>query len=308
MALAYSPCKPAFYTTPSPCSAAFEGGAIQLAAAQVANISGDVRKALQICRRAAEMAANRTLSAVASSSTSSSGAGAGAGSSSSNSMASSKASVGVQDITAAAKALSAGLTSQALLATRPWERLLLVALAAHLRDNVAEEGHVDAIFNRAAGYSRTMRIQYPRTAAGSSSNSSGASSGGVRADSGASGANSSEDDVQMSEARAGSRSSASGSSSAAEASAAATAGRDGSTFYWEEDDEEAVLLEGYRACGSEDDFLSIAHALSAWKMVSVDARQGQRRPFLRLNIQADDIRTVLRDDPLVKKVLVDGSS
>lgn len=253
--------------------AAFDQQAIRIASAQVANISGDVRKALQICRRAAEIAANRALSAAAAAAGDGGGVGAGAGSSSAAAPTTAgKAVVGVLDINAAAKALSSGLTSQALLAARPWERLLLVALAAHLASNVCEEVHADAVIQRALGYCARVKGEYPVSAAAAKAAKAAAAAAAAPAEEGG-------DDGD---------------------GAPAT-----STFTWDEHDGEAVLLDGYRTAPTEAQLLSTAYGLGLTRLVHVDVRPGWRRPWLRLNIQADDVRSALRDDPLVKMFLAD---
>ena len=50
-------------------------------------------------------------------------------------------------------------------------------------------------------------------------------------------------------------------------------------------------------------FEVIAHALAVSRLVLVKMRANHRRPWLRLAVQEDDMRTALRGDPLVNMVL-----
>ncbi len=256
---------------------AFDQNAIKLAAARVANISGDVRKALQICRRAAEIASTRTAAAAAE---------GGASLSPKAQALAARPLVGVTDINRAADALTSDLTSKALQATRPWERLLLVALVAHVRSQVVEEVSLDDLVPRAVGLARRVRTELPQSYSAATSGSAAAAAAAGK----------------------GGRSAGKGaSSSSAAPSASPGYDSDGSDY---EDDVPALTLEGYRnaPADTEATFGALAAQLALSRIVAVEHRSYARKPWLRLLVQPDDVRTALRDDPLVKLVFADETN
>ena len=111
----------------------FKSDAVELAAGKVAALSGDVRRALQICRRSTEIAGARHRSAAAS--------GAGVGSS--------KAPrVTVQDINDAAKELSTTQHIVALKSASDWERAFLICVYLHLTANATEDVEFESVYHR----------------------------------------------------------------------------------------------------------------------------------------------------------------
>ncbi len=110
---------------------AFKSDAIELAAGKVASLSGDIRRALQMCRRAAEIAARRVAER----------AGDGGASTSST-------RVTVADIVDAAKELSACHQVTALSKASEWQRGVIAALTLHLKATDGEDAPFDAVFHR----------------------------------------------------------------------------------------------------------------------------------------------------------------
>ena len=230
-----------------------------MAAAKVAQISGDVRRALQLCRRAAEIAtvradtATATAAALSSSTTSSVSSGAGT------------MSVTIADINAAAKALSGGLYLQALAFTSPWQRLLLVSLAAYLKANVCEDAPMDAVYDRMVGMGRIAAPGPLPSRDGSAASSSSASSSAAAA-------------------------TRSGATTNVDANTAADA---------------AAIILGYRNPPSVDVALSVCMQLHSLHLIVMESTPGCTWPRVRLNVQFDDLVFSLREDPLVKRFLVE---
>ncbi|KAA0153736.1 hypothetical protein FNF31_06439 [Cafeteria roenbergensis] len=125
----------------------FRSDAVEMAARKVAALSGDVRRALHICRRAAELAAERAQGSVA---------GAGADAAEGGRGAAGKQAAGggqdgtvrISDVQAAARELSATRHATALRGCGLWERVLVVALVLHLRAAGASDGVLPAVHRR----------------------------------------------------------------------------------------------------------------------------------------------------------------
>ena len=134
-------------------SAAFDKDAVKMAAAKVASVSGDVRRALHLCRRAAELASAEAMhiAAIATKVPSQQRA----------------LVVRIEDINAAAKVLNTGLHIEAIASTSPWQRQLLVALAAYLRSADSDDAPALSIYERAISYSRLMSTVAASTATSS---------------------------------------------------------------------------------------------------------------------------------------------
>jgi hypothetical protein len=105
----------------------FKSDAIELAAGKVAALSGDIRRALQICRRSAEIAGTRAQSTTA---------GAKG------------EKVTVHDINAAAQELATSQFVQAMQSAADWERGLLTCLYLHLSANGCEEAEFESVYHR----------------------------------------------------------------------------------------------------------------------------------------------------------------
>ncbi|GBG30424.1 Origin recognition complex subunit 1 [Hondaea fermentalgiana] len=131
----------------------FEQDAVQMSARKVASLSGDVRRALQICRRAAEicqrdhmaqrgLASSSTSSMVPGASLSSSDAAAGSSSQQQDPL------VSIAHVNQAAKELSDNLLLRALQNASSATKLLFVALFKHLSIHGADEASLSAIAPR----------------------------------------------------------------------------------------------------------------------------------------------------------------
>ena len=115
---------------------AFDTKAVELAARKVASVSGDIRRALQVCRAAVEQARKRRAAAPGA--------------------ASRKAvRVGVADVNAAARAMAASHAVLSVKQAAPLERLLLLSLALCLRSAGTEGVPGSMVVQRAAGIRRT---------------------------------------------------------------------------------------------------------------------------------------------------------
>jgi hypothetical protein len=74
-----------------------------------------------------------------------------------------------------------------------------------------------------------------------------------------------------------------------------------------EDDPAAMVLAGYRTLPDDPDgmFLDIARRLAVSRILEVQNRPWNRRPWLRLLVDADNVRVALRDDVLVRMIFTD---
>lgn len=105
----------------------FKSDAIELAAGKVAALSGDIRRALQICRRSAEIAGERARATT----------GSAKGD-----------KVTVHDINTAAQELATSQFVRAMQSAADWERGVLTCLYLHLTANGCEEAEFESVYHR----------------------------------------------------------------------------------------------------------------------------------------------------------------
>ena len=125
----------------------FRSDAVEMAARKVAALSGDVRRALHICRRAAELAAERAQGSVAGAGADAAEGGRGAAGTQAPG-GGQDGTVRISDVQAAARELSATRHATALRGCGLWERVLVVALVLHLRAAGASDGVLPAVHRR----------------------------------------------------------------------------------------------------------------------------------------------------------------
>ena len=124
---------------------AFAEDAVDMAARKVASLSGDVRRALQICRRAAELARRRVAEK---------GTAAAAADGDNE-------RVTLRDVNAAARELSTTHALEAIMHGSLWEKLFLVALALLVRQFGAEEVSLRHVASRFAALAQTHLKEKP---------------------------------------------------------------------------------------------------------------------------------------------------
>jgi origin recognition complex subunit 1 len=137
----------------------FRGDAVEMASRKVAALSGDVRRALHICRRAAELAEARysadeagTSAPAAATSSSSSAASASA---SADSATAELQLVQIADVQTAARELSATRHVSALKALPLLEKIAMVAVFLQLRASGSMACPLQGVFRRASSLLRS---------------------------------------------------------------------------------------------------------------------------------------------------------
>eukprot|EP00743_Colponemidia_sp_Colp-15_P005754 GILK01006184.1.p1 GENE.GILK01006184.1~~GILK01006184.1.p1 ORF type:complete len:671 (+),score=120.08 GILK01006184.1:42-2054(+) len=123
----------------------FDAQAIELCSRKIASVSGDIRRALQICRRAAEISEREAQQIV----------------SNEKSAAGKSAKVSMMHIDLAVKDLSASSHIQLLSQLRLYERLFIVAIVIELKRLGAELINVESVFDRVEALCHTHQHTTP---------------------------------------------------------------------------------------------------------------------------------------------------